>query len=156
MAGRPPKPTALKKLQGEKRKSRLNVAEPKPDATMPQCPVWLRAEAKIEWKRVCKSLHECGILTGVDRAALAAYCQAWARWVSAEKQVARQGQILVSGNGGSYINPALNAASMALKELLAFTIQLGMTPSARSRLKVEKPAKEKSLAEVLFDQAQAE
>lgn len=41
MAGRKPKPTALKKLEGNPGKRKLNTKEPVPAKGMPDCPVWL-------------------------------------------------------------------------------------------------------------------
>lgn len=152
--GRPPKPTALKKLQGNPGKRKSNNSEPMPDATMPDCPVWLNVEAKIEWVRCVKVLHACGLLTSIDRAVLAAYCQAWAKWREAELAVEEEGQVLTSLTGGKYLNPNLVASSMASKEMAALAVQLGMTPSARTRIRVEKPPeKPKSLADQLFDAA---
>ena len=46
MAGRKPKPTALKKLEGNPGKRKLNTKEPVPDKGMPDCPKWLLPEAK--------------------------------------------------------------------------------------------------------------
>ena len=49
--GPPPKPTALRLLQGNPGKRRLNDAEPKPKQSLPRCPDWLPANAKIECPR---------------------------------------------------------------------------------------------------------
>ena len=54
MAGRKPKPTALKKLEGNPGKRKLNTKEPMPGKGMPDCPKWLFPEAKKEWERVCE------------------------------------------------------------------------------------------------------
>ena len=48
MAGRKPKPTAVKELEGNPGKRKLNRKEPKPDKGMPTCPEWLLPEAKEE------------------------------------------------------------------------------------------------------------
>ena len=48
MAGRKPKPTALKKLEGNPGKRKLNTKEPIPAKGMPNCPEWLLPEAKKE------------------------------------------------------------------------------------------------------------
>ena len=73
MAGRKPKPTALKKLEGNPGKRKLNTKEPMPEKGMPDCPKWLLPEAKEEWKRLCQKLSEMGVLTESDMAAFAAY-----------------------------------------------------------------------------------
>ena len=80
MAGRKPKPTALKKLEGNPGKRKLNTKEPVPEKGMPDCPKWLLPEAKEEWKRLCQKLSEMGVLTEIDMAAFAAcgeerFCQ---------------------------------------------------------------------------------
>ena len=41
MAGRKLKPTAVKELEGNPGKRKLNKKEPKPDKGMPTCPEWL-------------------------------------------------------------------------------------------------------------------
>lgn len=46
MAGRKPKPTAIKKLEGNPGKRKLNTKEPIPAKGMPECPDWLLLEAK--------------------------------------------------------------------------------------------------------------
>ena len=81
MAGRKPKPTSLKVLEGNPGKRQLNPNEPKLDASVPKCPAWLSKEAKREWKRLVPFLEQAGLLTQVDRAAFAGYCQSYADWV---------------------------------------------------------------------------
>ena len=83
--GRKPKPTAIKKLEGNPGKRGLNEKEPKPKKKAPKCPAWLDEEAKKEWKRMCKQLEDLGILTEIDMAAFAGYCQAYSRWKDAEE-----------------------------------------------------------------------
>ena len=62
--GRKPKPTALKKLEGNPGKRPLNELEPLPQVTMLRCPNWLEPEAKKEWRRLAPVLIGAGILTG--------------------------------------------------------------------------------------------
>lgn len=65
MAGRKPKPAALKKLEGNPGKRKLNAKEPVPGKGMPDCPKWLLLEAKLEWNRLYMKLSEMGVLTGM-------------------------------------------------------------------------------------------
>ena len=67
MAGRKPKLTALKKLEGNPGKRQLNVKEPMPGKGIPDCPKWLFPEAKMEWERLCVKLSEMGVLTETDK-----------------------------------------------------------------------------------------
>ena len=50
-AGRKPKPTAVKILEGNPGKRKLNEHEPQPQRKAPPCPKWLEPEAKKEWRR---------------------------------------------------------------------------------------------------------
>lgn len=85
MAGRKPKPTAIKKLEGNPGKRKLNRKEPVPAKGMPECPEWLLPEAKVEWERLCVKPSDMGVLTEIDMAAFAAYCQSFARWKEAQE-----------------------------------------------------------------------
>ena len=81
MRGRKPKPTALKLVQGVPGKRPLPKREPSPEIGAPACPEWLLPEAKKVWRRLVRELEALGLLTGIDREALAGYCQAWANAV---------------------------------------------------------------------------
>jgi phage terminase small subunit len=87
MRGRKPKPTHLKLLEGNPGRRPLNIGEPRPQAKIPTCPAHLSPSAKAEWKRLAHMLHRLGVITELDRAALAAYCQAYGRWVEAERKL---------------------------------------------------------------------
>lgn len=95
--GRKPKPTALKVLEGNPGKRPLNTDEPKPKKKAPKCPSWLEPEAKKEWRRMSKTLEKIGVLTQVDGAAFAGYCQAYARWREAEEFLTKHGTIKDNG-----------------------------------------------------------
>ena len=73
MAGRKPKPTALKVLEGDRGKGRrpINEHEPIPPGGGVKCPSWLLPEAKKEWKRLAASLEAMGVLTMADLTAFA-------------------------------------------------------------------------------------
>lgn len=94
MRGRKPKPAALKLLDGNPGKRPIRGVEPRPPGGKPSCPAHLSPTAKAEWKRLAGALHQVGLLTSADRAALAAYCQAYGRWVEAEKKPAETPPIL--------------------------------------------------------------
>lgn len=136
MAGRKPKPTALKELEGNPGKRELNTKEPKPDATAPSCPEWLSKEAREEWERICPFLEKAGLLTQVDRAALAGYCQSYANWQNAEKHIAAEGSTFETPNGYQQQTPWVSIAQTNKKDVLKFCAEFGMTPSSRSRIVV--------------------
>jgi P27 family predicted phage terminase small subunit len=137
MAGRRPKPTALKILQGNPGKRALNKHEPKPTG-VPTCPSHLAAKAKAEWKRIGKELRAVGLLTVVDRAALAAYCTVYARWIDAEEQIQKFGTVIKSPKSGFPIaNPYVGVSNTALDLMRKFCVEFGLTPASRTRLQVE-------------------
>ena len=144
------KPTALKRLQGNPGRRPLPANEPQPDRTMPRCPGHLGAEAKREWRRVAKKLHNAGILSNVDRAVLAAYCQVYGRWVQAEIDLREKGVVVLTTNGNPIKNPQLNVADKALDQILKFSREFGLTPSSRAGLVVGEDGPEWSLADELL------
>jgi len=136
--GRKPKPTALKVLEGNPGKRVLNKNEPKPQKQAPKCPTWLDAEAKKEWRRTAKQLEQLGILTQVDMAAFAGYCQAYSRWKEAEEFINKHGTIVKTPSGYWQQVPQVSIAQTYLKIMNKFCEQFGMTPSARSRITADK------------------
>lgn len=132
--GRKPTPTAVKVLEGNPGKRSLNTQEPKPEKKAPRCPAWLEDEAKKEWKRMAKQLEQLGILTEIDMAAFAGYCQAYARWKEAEEFITQHGTIVKTPSGYWQQVPQVSIAQTYLKIMNRFCEQFGLTPSSRSRI----------------------
>lgn len=132
--GRKPKPTTVKMLEGNPGKRNVNTSEPKPEKKAPRCPGWLEEEAKKEWKRIAKQLEQLGILTEIDMAAFAGYCQAYARWKEAEEYISEHGAVMKAPSGYCQQVPQVSIAQTYLKIMNRFCEQFGLTPSARSRI----------------------
>lgn len=147
--GPPPKPTHLRLLEGNPGKRAINAAEPKPKPAIPTCPPELNGAARKEWKRMAKELAALGLLTKIDRAGLAAYCALYARWIEAEAQIVKHGMLIKSPNGYPMQSPYLSIATQCLKQLRGYLQEFGLSPSARSRVKAEKPDEEDPFEEFL-------
>lgn len=141
MAGRRPKPTAQRILEGNPGKRPLNKTEPKYGG-VPTCPPELNAAASKEWKRICGELTAQGMLTSVDRAALAAYCVNYVRWLNAEEQIEKFGAVIRSPKSGYPVqNPYVGVSNTAQDQMRKFLVEFGMTPASRTRLKVDSAPK---------------
>ena len=132
--GRKPTPTAIKMLEGNPGKRPMNESEPKPLKKAPSCPKWLEPEAKREWRRLAKQMESIGILTDVDMAAFAGYCQAYARWKEAEEFITQHGTIVRTPSGYWQQVPQVSIAQTYLTVMSKFAEQFGLTPAARSRI----------------------
>ncbi len=148
--GRKPKPTDLKVLEGNPGKRALNRKEPKPEAVIPDCPNHLRGTARTEWKRITQELHKLKLISKVDRAALAICCTAWADYVRACNKLEKEGEVIISEKGGLYQNPWVAIKKRSMDQVIKFYAEFGMTPSSRSRVKVEDTSPEDELEKMLF------
>src|SRR3979409_359558 len=110
MRGRRPKPTRLKTLAGNPGKRPLNEDEPRPEAAIPDCPAELRPMARKEWERLIVELCALRLLTHLDRAALAAYCGAYALWAEATEAIQKYGSLIKSPTGFPIQSPYLALA----------------------------------------------
>lgn len=110
-------------------------------------PAHLSKEAKVEWRRVARILHAIGVLTTLDRAVLAVYCQAYGRWVRSEialekmaaKEPSTMAMLMKTKSGNLIQNPLVGTANKAMDTLRTAAAELGMTPAGRPR--IEGPAK---------------
>jgi P27 family predicted phage terminase small subunit len=142
-AGRKPLPRKFHILNGTDRPCRRNDDEPIPesDIDIPKPPTHLSASAKKEWKRMSKVLHSTGLLTQLDYSQFAIYCQAWGRWVDAEKKISDTSMVVKTANGNPINNPYMNIANTAMRDCHKFLSEFGMTPSSRTKIKVENQQK---------------
>lgn len=135
--GPKPKPTQVKKLEGNPGKRQLNKTEPKFALSFIHPPEGLTDLAIAEWNRIAPELHKTKLLTVADMAALAAYCQSWADWMEARDHIDSDGMTKVSEKGYLYQSPWVGIANKAMSNFLRIAAEFGLTPSARSRLSIE-------------------
>ena len=139
--GPPPTPSHVLRLRGSWRGD-LNRNEPTLEPGRPRCPTWLATEAKAAWKQLVPQLEQIGILTRIDGHALAVLCQTWARWRKAEQFIQDHGETYpVKHTDGTvrYLKkfPQVTIAESSARTLSRFMQEFGLTPSARTRIRVE-------------------
>jgi P27 family predicted phage terminase small subunit len=117
----------------------------------PTCPRHLSDEAKKEWRRIVPELEAVGLITRIDRAALAVYCQAWARWLEAEEALRKYGVMVKSPNGFPMQSPYLAVANKAIEQMRGLLTEFGMSPASRTRISVQEPSDEDAEFEALLD-----
>lgn len=164
MGQRGPKtqPAALKLVTGNAGRRPIDLdAGINPRVEIPRCPSHLSDDAKTEWKRLAPQLEELGLITGLDLAAFAMYCQAYGRWVFAErrirelndqaarsvKELRKQGVDVPNGDalrfpGFVQKTPSeyeqqsiwLQLSNKALEQTLKLAAEFGLSPSMRTKV----------------------
>jgi P27 family predicted phage terminase small subunit len=140
MRGRKPIPTCVKLLRGNPGKRPLNEGEPQPAPLAPACPSELSQGAKDEWNRIIAELVQLGLMTTLDRAALATYCQAYAMWSDAIQAVQKFGPVVKSPNGYPLISPYFAIANKQAEIMIRIASEFGFTPASRSRISTGEPS----------------
>lgn len=134
--GPAPKPTKMKLIQGTYRPDRSVKNELSPPADVPKCPTFIKGEARREWKRIVPELAALGILSRIDRAALAAYCTAWETVVESHQDIEEQGRTILNDKGRMVQNPNVAIRARAMDMLRMYMSEFGMTPASRARISV--------------------
>jgi P27 family predicted phage terminase small subunit len=138
--GRKMTPTALKVVRGNPGKRPLNEHEPKPAcAGAEDVPDWLSPEAQEHWPMIAAQLVDAGVLTVIDRPALAQYCEAFVIWRQAYDKVLKFGLVVKAQSGFPVQSPFLSIANQQSDRMLRILCEFGCTPSSRSRVAVSKP-----------------
>lgn len=141
-SGRKAKPEAVKELAGTSRPDRISpdAVTVEPLEKPPKCPPHLKGVAKYMWERTTVELISMKVLTQVDLRGVEIYCSLYARWRSAEDYLAKFGY----HTGGDTIvaSPYVKISLDCSVQMKSWMNEFGITPSSRSRVKVEKKAPE--------------
>lgn len=148
-----PKPAALNALQGNPGKRSPSVGDGvNPIIEIPSAPRHLSKEAAKEWKRITPLLEELGLISGLDRTALALYCQAVGRLTELEEAFNGQVKRLMSDRGLDYpsavyeasqsVTPSGYAQQSVMVQLIKnhreqvnrYLQHFGLSPAARGRV----------------------
>lgn len=152
--GPPPKPTAIKILEGNPGKHKLNATEPHCRELAPwEAPTWMDKIAAAEYRRVHPLLECMGLLTKVDTAALEAYCDAYSTMVRTAMIINQEGMTFMTETGQLKPRPEVNMKAQASQIVRQFCIEFGLTPSSRGRMHTGNEGEEDDGMERLLNQA---
>jgi P27 family predicted phage terminase small subunit len=139
--GPKPKPSNVHLLHGNRSKLTAQQLQQKdavlPDVSIPKPPRHLLPEAKKEWERITPELEKLGLISELDMAALAAYCQSYARWSKAEahlKKLGDTGLIDTTPSGYKQMSTWLQISNRSAEQMHKFMGEFGLTPSTRTRV----------------------
>lgn len=135
MAGRKPKPTQLKIMEGNPGRRPLNENEPLPKKLemLPAPQDWLLPESIDEWNRIGQELIDIGVLTVADISTFAAYCQCWGRYLQMQKWMS-ENDIVQVFEKYSQQAPQVGIAKAMLDKIRQYGAEFGLSPASRVRL----------------------
>lgn len=138
MRGRKPNPERLRLLGSVSATERMAIGGTEP----PECPDWLDEEAKKEWARIVPPLAAKCLLTPVDAATLAAYCQAYSSYKAAELTVRQEGRTMENAKGEIKLHPLARYSLQLLAEIRRLGAEYGLSPASRTRINAPPPRNE--------------
>ena len=146
-----PEATALTVLRGNPAKKKLPTREATPPVKMPTCPKNIRGAARTEWRRLGRWLLAQGLLTDGDRGTLGMYCLAYGRWMRAtlRLQELEGAGVAVGDEDYREIRNADRAMNKAFDQMRQMIGELGLSPSARTRVSVVNQPRERTRADAL-------
>ena len=138
--GRRPKPTTLKVLQGNPGKRGLNEEEPEYGAGAPPKPDWFDDYASAEWDALTSILVPARVLTKGEIGVLVVACDAYSQLRQCQEYLKEKGSISYdasSATSGANYKPYPEVAqrNQARRQYLSALSELGLTPSARTKMK---------------------
>ena len=136
-SGPPPKPTAIRKAEGNPGKRPFNDREPQPDVGRPPMPRHLDKVARKEWKRLCPMLERMQVLTKADGIALTNLCVDVSILQQAQESLAKTGLLSrTTRTGMIHQSPLLNIIAVTTDRVTRGLREFGLTPASRSRIAV--------------------
>jgi P27 family predicted phage terminase small subunit len=137
MKGRKPKPTWLKVIAGNPGNRALNDAEPVPTGDLTAPPTWMNETQQTIWRDAIRQAPP-GLLRELDESCLTVWVVAATMHRDASQRVARMGTMVQSPSGYPIQNPYLAVVNKQAAIMLKAAAEMGFTPSARSRVRVDK------------------
>jgi P27 family predicted phage terminase small subunit len=148
--GPAPLPTAVKRLRGETRPSRLNPDEPPPPADVPTMPADLDPAAAAVWERVLID-QAPGVILAAHTDTFRMYCEAVARYEQSAALLRASGPLLPDRHhGGALVkNPLHQIVRDNATLVRQLAGDLGLTPSAMSSIHVTPKPRDSAMARLL-------
>lgn len=134
----------FKVLAGNPGRRPLPDKEPDVEIKIPDPPELLEGVALDQWQRLSREFFKLGIMSEIDRDALAIYCKLYDRWTEAEGKIKTEGLTLKTINGNIIQSPYVGIVNRCVELMNKYLIEFGMTPSSRTRVAAKKIKKTES------------
>jgi P27 family predicted phage terminase small subunit len=134
MAGRPPKPVEQHLKEGTFRKDRHELPVVIGRRELPALPDHLSVSQRELWELVVSDMSSSGVLQSTDRFAIEGFVIALDQAREANEIIRVEGLITTGARGVLMKHPAVSIRKEAWNQVLAYALQLGLTPQARARL----------------------
>jgi P27 family predicted phage terminase small subunit len=144
--GPPRLPESVRARRGTLQLCRTNPSAPDVPGGRPTPPDWLADDALQEWNRIVPLLDAAGLLKRLGRAALVAYCTAWAELADATRELAKGGTVIETENG-PMLSPHVKRADKAREQLVKLGREFGLTPAAETGVKAGPTAADRAAAD---------
>lgn len=146
--GRRARPIEMLLLHGRKHLTKKEIRDrretesrlrPPDDAV--KCPSWLDKEGKREWRRITGALKGLGLLTNVDVAALAVYCDQVSTYIELTRRMRTEATVSdvdPEGNPVQIPNPQMEVWRTEKRQLARviarYLSEFGLSPATRAKL----------------------
>ena len=123
----------------------INAHEPVPLGVISDPPPWFTDEQRAEWAKVLADAPP-GLLKPLDSGVLIIFCVAKAMHAEASQKIQQYGAVVKKTVNGQTVHgpsPYVRILEKAAMQMQRAAVEMGLTPSARSRVSVP-PAESKS------------
>lgn len=107
---------------------------PRPETARPQCPRWVGPAGRRIWMELIPELERLGVLTRMDRHALARYCRLAVEWEELTRRIEDVGHVQEYESGAKAPSAEASARAKLGISLLQLERELGLTPAARAKM----------------------
>lgn len=134
--GRTPVPTSIKICRGNPGQRPINADEPAPPPIDSTPPRLLDGVALEKWNEMVALLRGMGVLTQADRTTLERYCLMYEQWAGLQQHFRETLRTQITQTGYSQVTAEATLEKQLRSDMLAIERQFGMTPAARSSMRV--------------------
>lgn len=142
------------KMQGSfvKHPERENKLAPVANGQEPEMPSYFNEDEKQKWNELLYDMRQNHIVSSDLREIMIAYCTAYGGWMNARRVVEKSGIVLVkkTDDGAQFKrNPFAVELHKFREEMNRLLPELGLTPSARSKMVANIPKEEDAFTQWL-------
>ena len=139
MSGPAPLPKKIHQLHGNPGRRPFKKNQPEPPVKIPDPPIKLGTIARRHWKYIVPLLEELGVLSSIDSAALAAYCQTFEQWSDLEDIMKNDKKLAADDENKLSLRDKLSVGRSLMQirnQMRLMLAEFGMTSASRGRVSV--------------------